>query len=76
MSHNQDQDFDQNLFLSFRSVQCFSKPFLIVNQHLSVSRQVTSAIQSSQFFVINQNLALVFVYILNVDKKIPDLDLK
>lgn len=76
MSHNQDQDFDQDLFFGFGSVQCFGGPFLMVDQHLSVSHQVTSEIQSSQFFVINQNLALVFVYILNVDKKIPDLDLK
>lgn len=42
------------------------RTFLMVNQSLSVSRRVIS-------FVMKQILSHVFVYIVNVEREIPDL---
>lgn len=60
--------------LLWSSKQCFNKAVLIVNQ--SFSRRVISAIQSAQLFVMYTKLRSCFVYILNIKKSIPGLDLK
>lgn len=69
----QGHDFVKIVF-RFLCLQCFISAFLIVNQTLSVNRQVISKILNSQFFVMQTKFVPCFCLHIDFENKIPGLD--